>query len=152
MIGQTIHDPEGIDGKIGSQPGLGLMNFETTLAPVKQLSRVSGTLFNGAVRVEGYEIHMGVTAGPDLDHPAINLGDRPEGGISEDNQILCTYLHGVFDHHQACDASLQWADLDADASVDYQALRQREIDRVAAMLEAEIDFDKLAKSIGLKNE
>jgi adenosylcobyric acid synthase len=45
---------------------------------------------------------------------------------------------------------LQWAGLDADASVDYQALRQREIDRVATMLETEIDFDLLAANIGLK--
>jgi adenosylcobyric acid synthase len=150
MVGQHIHDPEGIEGKAGSQLGLQLMDFETTLAPVKQLTQVTGYLFDSKVRVDGYEIHMGITDGPDLIRPAIDLGDRTDGVISSDNQILCSYLHGLFDHHEACDALLQWAGLDADASVDYQALRQREIDRVATMLETEIDFDLLAANIGLK--
>lgn len=149
MIGQQIHDPDGNEGKAGSQPGLQLMNFETTLAPVKQLTQVSGTLFGTHTPVTGYEIHMGVTEGEALNKPAIQLGDRSDGVVSDDDQILCTYLHGVFDHHEACDALLKWAGLDAEAAVDYQALRQREIDRVAAMLEEEIDFDALAASIGL---
>ena len=150
MIGQQIHDPDGIEGKPGSQPGLQLMDFETTLAPVKQLTQVNGTLFGKSIPVTGYEIHMGITEGEALKKPAIFLDDRFDGVLSDDNQILGTYLHGVFDHHEACDALLQWAGLNAEASVDYQDLRQREIDRVAAMLEAEIDFDSLAASIGLK--
>ncbi|MGK0398181.1 MAG: adenosylcobyric acid synthase [Gammaproteobacteria bacterium] len=150
MIGQQIHDPEGLEGKVGSQPGLQLMDFETTLAPIKQLTQVTGYLFESKVRVDGYEIHMGITSGPDLIRPAIDLGDRTDGAVSSDGQILCSYLHGLFDHYEACDALLQWAGLDADASVDYQALRQREIDRVATMLETEIDFDLLAANIGLK--
>jgi adenosylcobyric acid synthase len=150
MIGQKILDPEGIEGKVRSQPGLQLMDFETTLAPVKQLAQVTGYLFDSKIRVDGYEIHMGITAGPDLMRPAIDLGDRTDGVISSDDQIFGSYLHGLFDHHEACDALLQWAGLNADASIDYQALRQREIDRVATMLETEIDFDLLAANIGLK--
>jgi adenosylcobyric acid synthase len=149
MIGQHIHDPEGIEGKAGSQSGLQLMDFETTLASVKQLTQVTGYLFDSKVRVDGYEIHMGITDGPDLIRPAIDLGDRTDGVISSDDQILCSYLHGLFDYHEACDALLQWAGLDADSSIDYQALRQREIDRVATMLETEINFDLLAANIGL---
>ena len=150
MIGQQIHDFEGLEGEAGSQPGLQLMDFETTLAPIKQLTQVTGYLFDSKVRVDGYEIHMGITSGPDLIRPAIDFGDRTDGAISPDGQILCSYLHGLFDHHEACDALLNWAGLDADASVDYQVLRQREIDRVATMIETEIDFDLLAANIGLK--
>lgn len=149
MIGQTIHDPDGIEGKAGSQPGFQLMDFETTLAPIKQLTQVHGRLFGTHTPVTGYEIHIGVTQGEALNKPAIQIDDRFDGVISDDNQIMGTYLHGIFDHHQACDALLKWSGLDADAAVDYQVLRQREIDRVATMLDDEIDFDGLASNIGL---
>ena len=158
MIGQAIHDPNGIEGKVGSRPGLQLMDFETRLEPVKKLTRVSGTLFAGTLsdeaEVEGYEIHLGSTTGPDLDRPAINLGDRFDGVISKDNQILCTYLHGVFDCHEACDALLKWAGLENDlkngGGFDYKTFRHHQIDRVAKMLETEIDYRQLIASIGIK--
>ena len=35
MIGKMIHDPEGIEGPVGSQSGLMLMDFETVLEPKK---------------------------------------------------------------------------------------------------------------------
>lgn len=149
MIGKTIHDPDGIEDTAGSSPGLGLMDFETTLEPVKQLNNVEGFLFRHKVPVRGYEIHMGTTRGSALSRPAIDLGNRQDGVISEDNQILCTYLHGLFDHPPACDALLQWARLDKANSADYQRYREQEIDRVAAMLEAELDHRHLAGILGL---
>jgi adenosylcobyric acid synthase len=150
MIGNTIHDPDGIEDAAGSSPGLGLMDFETTLEPVKQLNNVEGFLLPHKVPVRGYEIHMGTTRGNALLRPAIDLGNRQDGVISEDNQILCTYLHGLFDHPQACDALLQWAHLDNANSTDYQRYREQEIDRVADMLEAELDYRRLARILGLR--
>ena len=76
MIGKMIHDPQGVEGEPGSQRGLALMNFETTLEPAKQLNRVSGTLFGGDVPVDGYEIHMGITTGTESYAPAVALGGR----------------------------------------------------------------------------
>ena len=150
MIGNTIHDPDGIEDSAGSSPGLGLMDFETTLEPFKQLHNVEGFLLPNKVPVRGYEIHMGTTRGNALLRPAIDLGSRQDGVISEDNQILCTYLHGLFDHPQACDALLQWAGLDNANSADYQRYREQEIDRVADMLEAELDYRRLARILGLR--
>ncbi len=164
MIGQAIHDPNGVEGKPGSRPGLQLMDFETRLEPVKKLTRASGTLraevASDEAAVEGYEIHTGATTGPDLARPAINLGDRFDGAVSKDNQILCTYLHGVFDHHEACDALLKWAglesglknDLQSGGGFDYKTFRHRQIDRVAKMLETEIDYRQLLVSAGITNQ
>lgn len=159
MIGQAIHDPNGIEGKAASRPGLQLMDFETRLEPIKKLRQVSGTLLAQQAVVEGYEIHIGSTTGPALEHPAINLGDRFDGVISKDNQILATYLHGVFDHHEACAALLKWAglggdlnnDLENDGDFNYKAFRHRQIDRVAKMLESEIDYRQLLDCVGIKN-
>ena len=125
------------------------MDFETTLSPAKQLNRVSGKLFCNNIAVRGYEIHMGITSGPALQRPAIDLGDRSDGVVSKDGQIVCSYLHGLFDHPQACNALLQWAGLNAADSMDYELYRQKEIDRVAEMLATEINLDQLAGIIGI---
>ncbi len=153
MIGSKIHDPHGIEGDPGSMDGLALMDFETTLQPAKQLKRVSGTLIESNAEVTGYEIHAGFTEGTALERPAIDLAGEKEGVISADNQILCTYLHGVFDHDSARRALLEWAGLKArqDHQFDYRQFRQQQINRVAEMLEQQLDYQQLAAIIELKN-
>ena len=149
MLGTAIHDPGGVEGSPGSHAGLGLMDFETRLEPEKRLERVRGTIFGTDTPVEGYEIHVGTTTGLDAYRPAVDLGGRTGGVVSDDNQIFCTYLHGIFDNDRACSALLQWSGLDSEHRMDYQALRENEIDRVADMLEREIGFSALAGIIGL---
>ena len=153
MIGSKIHDPHGIEGDPGSMDGLALMDFETTLQSDKQLKRVSGTLIESNAEVTGYEIHAGFTKGTAQERPAIDLAGEKEGVISADNQILCTYLHGVFDHDSARRALLEWAGLKArqDHQFDYRQFRQEQIDRVSEMLEQQLDYPQLAAIIGLKN-
>ena len=153
MIGSKIHDPHGIEGDPGSMDGLALMDFETTLQPDKQLKRVSGRLIESNAEVTGYEIHAGFTEGTAQERPAIDLAGEKEGVISADNQILCTYLHGVFDHDSARRALLEWAGLKArqDHQFDYRQFRQEQIDRVAEMLEQQLDYPQLAAIIELKN-
>jgi adenosylcobyric acid synthase len=143
MIGKMIHDPAGIEGDPGSRPGLSLMDFETTLEPVKQLSRVTGTLFASDIPVQGYEIHMGITTGSDLYRPAVKLDGRNDGVVSADNQIMGTYLHGIFDNDAARSAILEWAGLKNGIEFNYDKFRDSEIDRVAAMLESEFNIEQL---------
>ena len=144
MIGKQIHDPSGLEGPAESRQGLGLMDFETVLEPHKQLTRVEGRFFGfEGARVRGYEIHMGKTTGPALDHPAIQLHEKVDGVISGDGQILGTYLHGLFDHEEACKALLKWAGFKGEVVQDYDRLRQKAFDRVAAMLDEEIGFETL---------
>jgi adenosylcobyric acid synthase len=45
MLGRRVHDPNGLEGEPGSSPGLGFLDFETTLEPEKQLHRVEGRLY-----------------------------------------------------------------------------------------------------------
>jgi hypothetical protein len=44
---------------------------------------------------------------------ALMLDGMPDGAVSADQQVMGTYLHGLFDHPQACQAILQWAGLEA---------------------------------------
>ncbi|MBL8253839.1 MAG: cobyric acid synthase, partial [Candidatus Competibacter sp.] len=75
MLGRRVHDPNGLEGEPGSSPGLGFLDFETTLEPEKQLHRVEGRLLLDDAFITGYEIHAGISAGPALAHPATRLTD-----------------------------------------------------------------------------
>jgi adenosylcobyric acid synthase len=144
MVGTWLHDPHGFEGAPGSKPGLGVLNYQTTLEPQKQLREVRGRLAVSGARVSGYEIHMGVTVGPALAHPAILLDDgRPEGARSEDGQVFATYLHGLFDEPEACMALLAWAGLERPMTVDYAVLRDESIERLADTLNKNVQIDRL---------
>ncbi|MDE2584315.1 MAG: cobyric acid synthase [Betaproteobacteria bacterium] len=148
MLGRRLHDPLGLEGAPGSADGLGLLDMETTLATEKQLINVSGSLcLPGAPRVVGYEIHMGVSHGSALAHPAAHFADgRADGALSEDGQILATYCHGLFDQPEALGALLAWAGkglgFAPGVTVDPVARREADLDRLADATAAAIHWDK----------
>jgi adenosylcobyric acid synthase len=132
MLGHSVADPHGVEGAAGDTPGLGLLDMATTLTRDKRLEQVSGLCaFAADAAVSGYEIHMGVSDGPALATPAFHIGQRPEGAMSVDGQLLGTYLHGLFDSAAACAALLQWAGLHSDTRIDTAALREASLDRIA---------------------
>lgn len=143
MLGEAIHDPQGLEDAPGSSPGLGLLPMQTTLAESKQLKRVAGRLSFIDAAIEGYEIHMGVSDGDALHHPAVLLDGGSDGALSADGQVLGTYLHGLFDQQQACDALLHWAGLKSRRAIDYHALRERELERLADALQQHLDMESL---------
>ncbi|RMT89004.1 hypothetical protein ALP39_04448 [Pseudomonas marginalis pv. marginalis] len=150
MLGEQVHDPLGLEGVAGSSDGLGLLAFSTTLEEEKQLRNVRGRLVLEDAEVSGYEIHAGVTSGDALSHAAVRLDDgRSDGALSADGQILGTYLHGLFEAPAACSALLRWAGLEDVQSVDYHALRERDIERLADLVENHLDTDLLRKLCGV---
>lgn len=150
MLGEQVHDPLGLEGPAGSSAGLGLLAFSTTLEEEKQLRTVRGRLLPEDVEVSGYEIHAGVTCGDGLSNPAVRLDDgRHDGARSLDGQILGTYLHGLFETPAACSALLRWAGLQDVQAVDYHALRERDIERLADLVEQHLDTDLLRALCGV---
>jgi adenosylcobyric acid synthase len=145
MLGQAIHDPLGLEDAAGSSEGLGLLEIETTLESEKRLTRVTARLTLEGAMVEGYEIHMGVSRGVGLSRPAIKLGNRSDGAISADGQLLGSYLHGLFDHPQASRALLRWAGMTGAESVDYHALKEQGLERLADTLEEQLDMGQLLR-------
>ena len=149
MLGQFIHDPLGLEGEFGSSIGLGLLELSTTLEAEKQLCNVAGTLMLENAPVAGYEIHAGVSTGQALQHPALQLEHCADGAMSEDGQILATYVHGLFESPQATGALLRWAGLGEVRSYDYHARREADIDRLADTVEQYLDKTHLRKLFSL---
>jgi adenosylcobyric acid synthase len=143
MLGDTISDPQGIEGPPGSAAGLGLIDITTELAGDKSLVAVRGRTLADDVAVSGYEMHIGRTAGAGTRRPLIQLEDgRTDGAISANGLIAGTYLHGFF----AGDAQrAAWlARLGAPASpLAYEELVEQTLDALAAHLEAHLDVEKL---------
>jgi adenosylcobyric acid synthase len=149
MLGSVIEDHLGIEGPPGAIAGLGLLDMETRLEAEKQLRNRSGSLTIGDIPVEGYEIHAGVTQGPALASPALNLSNGAEGAISEDDQILGTYLHGLFDNSHACQALLDWAGSGELKPQDYREQTEAAMERLADSVETHLDLDCLRELFGI---
>ncbi len=147
MLGNKIHDPQGVEGAAGSSDGLGLLDVETTLLPEKQLRRVDGYFLGDGSAAAGYEIHVGETRGGDTARPVFSLANRPDGARSEDDRVMGTYLHGLFDLPQASLAILSWAGCRPKNTIDLESLREQGIDRIADALERYFDFSRLDAAI-----
>ena len=146
MLGHSIADPLGLEGESGTSPGLSLLDMHTVLEPEKQLRQVRGTLSAtlGDAPVTGFQIHAGVSTGQGLERPVAQLEHDFDGAISSDNQILGTYIHGIFDTPAACQALLAWAGLaDAPHAPDMHALREQGIERLADMVDAHLDMPRI---------
>jgi adenosylcobyric acid synthase len=145
MLGRIIADPDGVEGAAGESTGFGWLDIVTTLAGEKQRRHAEGVLTLEPARIRGYEIHVGVTRGDALARPFARLNDgRSDGALSPDGQVLGTYLHGAFESPAACAALLRWAGLAQPEVVDYAALREQAIDRVADAVERHLDVERIA--------
>jgi adenosylcobyric acid synthase len=142
MLGRTINDPDGIEGAAGSAQGLGLLDVETTLSAEKRLEKVEGTSFDGTP-LAGYEMHIGVSEGPDRARPFAQLSDgTSEGAMTPDRRVIGTYLHGLFadDRQRAAWLARFAAGV---PTIAYEALIDATLDRLAAHLETHINIDRL---------
>lgn len=144
MLGQALHDPLAIEGEAGSSAGLGWLDMETTLEPHKQLKQVAGKLAFAEASVQGYEIHMGVSRGPALQHPVHLVDGMAEGARSTDGQVAGSYIHGLFDHPQACAAWLQWAGVSEQVAYEYTQLREQSLEKLADSVQQHFNWRTLA--------
>ena len=112
------------------------------LSEEKRLEPASGVTADG-LPFSGYEMHMGVTDGPDRSRPFAKLADgTAEGAISPDGRIIGTYAHGLF----ADDAQrAAWlARLGAGSTaISYDAMVEETLDALAAHLTKHIDLEAL---------
>ena len=138
MLGRAIHDPGGMEGPAGSTPGLGLLDVETVMHPDKRLTRARAVHAVTGLAVEGYEIHIGATDGPDRARPFATVGGQPEGARSADGRVTGTYLHGLF---VADDFRSAWlAGLGARAPLrNHAAGVEATLDELADHIEAHLD-------------
>jgi adenosylcobyric acid synthase len=142
MLGRVIRDPVGIEGPPGEAQGLGLLDVETVMSADKRLEPVSGRSQDG-LPVSGYEMHMGVTSGPDCARPFVRFTDgRPDGAVSIDRQVIGTYMHGLFSDDRQRAAWLKLLE-SGPSSINYEILITQTLEQLAAHLAMHIDLDRL---------
>jgi adenosylcobyric acid synthase len=142
MLGREIADPDGIEGKPGSTPGLGLLDLTTTMTPDKRVTETEALHPASNTKVKGYEIHLGRTDGPDRARPMFTVNGRPEGAIRADGRVMGSYLHGMFTEDAFRRAFL--ASLGASpGNLSYDQTVEDTLDALADHLAAHVDCDRL---------
>ncbi len=141
ILGKTISDPEGVDGRPGTVEGLGLLDVDTVMAGKKHVTLTEACALPNREPVSGYEIHMGRTEGPDCARAWLEVQGRPEGAASANGRILGSYLHGIF----SSDAfrAQYLSGLDVTSETAYEDGVEQALDDLADHLEQHMDLDLL---------
>ena len=141
MLGRTVEDPDGIEGDELAAAGLGLLDVETVMQPEKTV-RPSLAATPDGLSLEGYEIHLGKTTGPDCARPVAMLDGAPDGATSPDGRVFGTYLHGLFGADGFRRAYLSRFGISA-SGTGYGQSVEAALDEIAARLEEVIDVERL---------
>ena len=128
MLGQTISDPDGIEGTIASLPGLGLLPIHTTMTHEKTTQQVSFQ-FEGQ-ECKGYEIHQGVS---DTDQ-----------SILQTDHCIGTYIHGFLDNQPVIEHLLSGIGKatagQLAAAVNYSDFKEQQYDKLAEHVRKYVDI------------
>ena len=143
MLGRQVADPDGIEGAPGSAPGLGLLEIRTTLTGDKRLVETTGHDSACGERVAGYEMHMGVSDGPDCARPMLRLAAGADGAVSRDGRAMGCYLHGLFAADGFRRRFLERIAGRAHAGPAFEAGVEAALDEVAASVARSLDLDRL---------
>ena len=127
MLGQTVNDPDGIEGSITSLPGLGLLPIQTTMTPEKTTRQVTFQ-FEGQ-ECQGYEIHQGVS-------------DTDEAILQTDH-CIGTYIHGFLDNAPVIEYLLKDKAVSTSPVQSYAAFKEEQYDKLADHVRKHVDIKKL---------
>jgi adenosylcobyric acid synthase len=141
MLGRTISDPDGVEGPAGSVAGLGHLDIETVLTGEKITRPVTARDIASGENVEGYEIHLGRTEGPDCARPMLTVNQRPDGAASRDGRVQGSYVHGLFTQDAFRRSYL--ARFDVASTLAYDVGIEEALDALAAHLEEHLDIDAI---------
>lgn len=140
MLGNTIADPDGIEGAPGTDAGLGLLNIDTVMTGDKTLTEITAQHVPTGEAITGYEIHIGRSVGPARARPFAKVNEQDEGGISSDGRIVGSYLHGMFRSDAFRSAWLSGFGVTA-SGVPYAQTVEITLDALADHLEVHLDID-----------
>ena len=161
MLGRVLHDPDHVESRVPDLAGLDLLDMEVTFEKEKYTAQASGTVCcasgwlseaNG-ITVDGYEIHAGHNKTGDQAVPWLQIGGRTDGIMNPNGNVLGSYLHGLFDDGQlfaaiASHIRRQKGLTDkAQPPVSFEAFREREFDRIAAIVRASVDMDAVYRIV-----
>jgi adenosylcobyric acid synthase len=141
MLGQTIADPDGIEGPSGTVDGLGLLDIATVMSADKSTRLVRGIHSTTGTPIEGYEIHLGRSEGRDCIRPVVTIEGRPDGASTADGRVQGTYVHGLFTGDAFRKAWL--VNLGIASTLAYESQIESALDALADHLEAHLDIEAI---------
>lgn len=147
MLGNTILDPDGIEGSVREIAGLGLLNVKTVLEPGKTVRTSDAHSLEYDVPLKGYEIHLGRTTGVDCERAVIVIDGQPQGASNKNNKIRGCYLHGLF-ANDAYRAALLGSLGGTSDGVGYLCGVESALDELAEGMEKHLDVDGLLALAG----
>ena len=158
ILGNKVKDPYHIEGDIEELNGLGLLDLETIMENEKTLVQYKGKLVvdNGILKIlnnfeiKGYEIHQGITNGNEKNLTT----DNRTIFVNRDN-IIATYLHGIFDNKDFTDSLLNEIRRrkgleEVNDNISYEEYKLKEFDKLEKLVRENVDIDEIYKIIGLK--
>jgi adenosylcobyric acid synthase len=140
MLGQSVADPDGIEGPSGETSGLGLLDVTTVMTPQKTLTRVTASHAATGQPIDAYEIHIGHTDGADRARPFAMLDGSPEGAVSADGRVHGSYMHGMFASDAFRKAFLAQLDIPV-SDQRYRTKVESALDALAGHIEAHLDVE-----------
>ena len=144
MLGESIADPEGIEGAAETVAGLGYLPVVTRLTSDKRVTEVTGRSSADKAPFSGYEIHAGRTELTGSAQPLLWLANgQPDGCISANGRIAGCYIHRLFDHPAQRAAWLARTGAGASDGVVQAERVDRALDELAAHLEAHLNVRQL---------
>lgn len=160
MLGETLSDPDNVEAG-GQIKGMGLLPMDTVFQGAKTRTRVEGSFPNvqGAlkgltgVKLEGYEIHMGVSSLREGARPLVNIMDTVKGTSKEDGaykgNVYGSYVHGIFDKEEVAKkiveaiGDLKGLDVSQMTGVDFAEFKETQYDILASELRKHLDMKKI---------
>ena len=127
MLGQTVEDPDGVEGSIARLPGLGLLPIHTTMGSQKTTRQVHFE-FEGQM-CQGYEIHQGVS-------------DTDEAVMVTDH-CIGTYIHGFLDNAPVIDYLLRGKVKDAVPVQSYADFKESQYDKLSDHVRQHVDVERI---------
>lgn len=149
ILGKSIKDPFSIESNHKKIKGFGLLKIKTVLEPEKTTKQFEGFTKKDILNIDsnfklsGYEIHQGVSVGKG----GFLKSNGKDIAFFNDN-VLGTYLHGIFDDGIFLSKLLQWVSEKNALKIDFKTAdfnKRKEIEyqNLAKVFRNSVDMKKI---------
>ena len=161
MLGNRLSDPFHTESNVPEAAGLGLLDLDVVFEQEKQTVQSTGTITcssgwlteTAGQVLDGYEIHAGRNIPGFGAIRWMETSAGTEGIMNPQENVLGTYLHGLFDDGSffaAVASRIREArgEKPGQASpVSFEEFREREFDRIAAIVRNSVDMEAIYRII-----